>query len=73
VIPATRYPVERFTLHNGLRVVVSPDRSAPVIGVAVVYDVGIRSEPPGRTGFAHLFELWSGRCSWRPTGCAGPG
>jgi zinc protease len=56
VIPATRYPVERFTLHNGLRVVVSPDRSAPVIGVAVVYDVGIRSEPPGRTGFAHLFE-----------------
>jgi predicted Zn-dependent peptidase len=37
-------------------VVVSPDRSAPVIGVAVVYDVGIRSEPEGRTGFAHLFE-----------------
>jgi len=37
-------------------VVLSPDRSAPVIGVAVVYDVGIRSEPQGRTGFAHLFE-----------------
>jgi predicted Zn-dependent peptidase len=36
--------------------VLSPDRSAPVIGVAVVYDVGIRSEPEGRTGFAHLFE-----------------
>lgn len=34
----------------------APDRSAPVIGVAVVYDVGIRSEPEGRTGFAHLFE-----------------
>ena len=34
----------------------TPDRSAPVIGVAVVYDVGIRSEPEGRTGFAHLFE-----------------
>ena len=34
----------------------SPDRSAPVVGVAVVYDVGIRSEPEGRTGFAHLFE-----------------
>jgi len=43
-------------LPNGLRVVLSPDRSAPVIGVAVVYDVGIRSEPQGRTGFAHLFE-----------------
>jgi zinc protease len=55
-IPATRYAVERFTLDNGLRVVLSPDRSAPVVGVAVVYDVGIRSEPEGRTGFAHLFE-----------------
>jgi zinc protease len=55
-IPRTHYQVERFTLPNGLRVVLSPDRSAPVIGVAVVYDVGIRSEPEGRTGFAHLFE-----------------
>jgi predicted Zn-dependent peptidase len=55
-IPATKYPVERFTLDNGLRVVLSPDRSAPVVGVAVIYDVGIRSEPEGRTGFAHLFE-----------------
>jgi predicted Zn-dependent peptidase len=55
-IPRTHYPVERLTLANGLRVVLSPDRSAPVIGVAVVYDVGIRSEPQGRTGFAHLFE-----------------
>ncbi|WP_144122274.1 M16 family metallopeptidase [Catellatospora sichuanensis] len=55
-IPRTAYEVERFTLPNGLRVVLSPDRSAPVIGVAVVYDVGIRSEPEGRTGFAHLFE-----------------
>src|SRR5207237_2559089 len=55
-IPATTYPVERFTLPNGLRVVLAPDRSAPVIGVAVVYDVGMRSEPEGRTGFAHLFE-----------------
>jgi predicted Zn-dependent peptidase len=55
-IPSTRYPIERFTLDNGLRVVLAPDRSAPVIGVAVVYDVGIRSEPEGRTGFAHLFE-----------------
>ena len=32
------------------------DRSAPVVGVAVYYDVGFRSEPEGRTGFAHLFE-----------------
>jgi len=48
--------VERLTLENGLRVVVSPDRSSPVVGVAVYYDVGFRSEPQGRTGFAHLFE-----------------
>ena len=55
-VPATTYPIERFTLDNGLRVVVAPDRTASVIGVAVVYDVGIRSEPRGRSGFAHLFE-----------------
>src|SRR4029434_5080139 len=48
--------IERFTLPNGLRVVLAADRSAPVVGVAVVYDVGMRSEPVGRTGFAHLFE-----------------
>ncbi|HEY0485736.1 MAG TPA: pitrilysin family protein [Mycobacteriales bacterium] len=55
-VPSLSHPVERFTLDNGLRVVLVPDRSAPVVGVAVVYDVGIRSEPEGRTGFAHLFE-----------------
>jgi len=55
-VPATSYVVERATLDNGLRVVVTPDRSAPVVAVAVYYDVGIRSEPEGRTGFAHLFE-----------------
>ncbi|MBN1173050.1 MAG: insulinase family protein [Micromonosporaceae bacterium] len=55
-LPAVTFPVERLTLPNGLRVLLTPDRSAPVIGVAVVYDVGIRSEPEGRTGFAHLFE-----------------
>jgi zinc protease len=43
-------------LGNGLRLVVAPDRSSPLVGVAVVYDVGFRSEPEGRTGFAHLFE-----------------
>ena len=36
--------------------VLAPDRSVPVVGVGVLYDVGIRSEPEGRTGFAHLFE-----------------
>ncbi len=46
----------RFTLPNGLRVVLAPDPTAPVVGVSVHYDVGFRSEPEGRTGFAHLFE-----------------
>ena len=46
----------RLRLDNGLRVVLSPDRSSPVVAVAVHYDVGMRSEPEGRTGFAHLFE-----------------
>jgi predicted Zn-dependent peptidase len=46
----------RFTLDNGLRVVLAPDETAPVVGVSVHYDVGFRSEPEGRTGFAHLFE-----------------
>ncbi|MFD6069917.1 M16 family metallopeptidase, partial [Amycolatopsis lurida] len=46
----------RFTLDNGLRVVLAPDATAPVVGVSVHYDVGFRSEPEGRTGFAHLFE-----------------
>lgn len=49
-------PVERHRLANGLRVVLSEDRSAPIVCVAVYYHVGMRLEPPGRTGFAHLFE-----------------
>jgi predicted Zn-dependent peptidase len=44
------------TLDNGLRVVVHEDHGAPSVGIAVYYDVGFRSEPEGRTGFAHLFE-----------------
>jgi predicted Zn-dependent peptidase len=43
-------------LANGLRVLVVPDPVTPVVGVAVHVDVGFRSEPEGRTGFAHLFE-----------------
>ena len=48
--------VERFTLPNGLRVVLVPDDAVPTIAVAVTYDVASRDETPGRTGFAHLFE-----------------
>jgi predicted Zn-dependent peptidase len=46
----------QFRLDNGLRVVVSEDHTAPVVAVAVYYDVGSRDEARGRSGFAHLFE-----------------
>jgi len=49
-------PVETRTLANGLRVVISPDRTAPVVTVGVYYNIGFRLEPRGRSGFAHLFE-----------------
>jgi len=55
-LPSPSFDLHHVTLSNGLRVVLAPDRSAPVVGIAVLYDVGIRSEPEGRTGFAHLFE-----------------
>ena len=49
-------PIEHTTLANGLRVVASPDHSAPVVTVGVYYQIGFRLEPRGRSGFAHLFE-----------------
>ena len=49
-------PVERYSLPNGLRVVLSRDNAVPVVTVYMLYDVGARSEEKGRTGFAHLFE-----------------
>jgi predicted Zn-dependent peptidase len=49
-------PVVYYKLPNGLRVVISEDHVAPVVTVAVYYNVGFRVEPKGRTGFAHLFE-----------------
>jgi len=49
-------PVATKKLSNGLTVVVSEDHSAPIVGVSVVYHVGMRLEPKNRTGFAHLFE-----------------
>ncbi len=49
-------PVVYYKLPNGLKVVISEDHMAPVVEVAVYYNVGFRLEPKGRTGFAHLFE-----------------
>lgn len=62
-VPALAADADRWTvpvavkkLDNGLTVIVSEDHSAPVVGVSVVYHVGMRLEPKNRTGFAHLFE-----------------
>ena len=49
-------PFEKFTLDNGLDVIVHTDRKAPIVAVAVWYNVGSKDEPEGKSGFAHLFE-----------------
>ncbi|HEX7903472.1 MAG TPA: pitrilysin family protein [Chitinophagaceae bacterium] len=47
---------EKFTLANGLRVIVHQDLSTPMAVMNIMYDVGARDEDPNQTGFAHLFE-----------------
>jgi predicted Zn-dependent peptidase len=56
LVKAVDIPYEKFTLGNGLTVLVHTDRKAPIVGVTTYYRVGSKSEPRGRTGFAHLFE-----------------
>lgn len=47
---------EKFTLSNGLDVILHQDRTLPLVSVNVWYHVGSKDEEPGKTGFAHLFE-----------------
>ncbi|MGZ5287171.1 MAG: M16 family metallopeptidase [Flavisolibacter sp.] len=49
-------PVTYYKLKNGLKVVLSPDKTAPLVTVGIYYNIGFRIEPKNRTGFAHLFE-----------------
>ena len=49
-------PFEKFTLSNGLTLIVHEDHKTPIIGVSIWYHVGSKNEPPIKTGFAHLFE-----------------
>lgn len=51
-----KFEIEKHTLPNGLRVVLSRDDAQPVVAVNLWYNVGSRNERAGRTGFAHLFE-----------------
>ncbi|GGG14929.1 M16 family metallopeptidase [Pontibacter amylolyticus] len=53
---AYQIPVDYYTLDNGLKVVLSQDKTAPIATIAVYYNIGFRNEPKDRTGFAHLFE-----------------
>lgn len=54
--PGVRVNFKETTLKNGLRVITVEDHNAPVIALAITYNVGSRNEHQGRTGFAHLFE-----------------
>lgn len=55
-LASVKIPVEKWTLDNGLTVLLSPDRSLPVVAVEVRYLVGSSYEAKGKSGFAHLFE-----------------
>ncbi|WDD91499.1 insulinase family protein [Burkholderia sp. FERM BP-3421] len=65
--PLPDLPFTRFTLPNGLTVVVHEDHKAPVVAVGVWYHVGSADEPDGKAGFAHLFEhlMFSGSAHYR--------
>src|SRR5262245_19419011 len=49
-------PFEKYKLKNGLEVILSEDRTLPLVSVNIWYHVGPANEKAGRTGFAHLFE-----------------
>ena len=55
-VDSIHVPVDYYTLPNGLKVVLSQDKTAPTVAVGVYYNIGFRIEPKNRTGFAHLFE-----------------
>lgn len=53
---APKIKFERYTLPNGLKVILHQDKSAPVVAVTMLYHVGSKNEDTSRTGFAHFFE-----------------
>ena len=55
-LPEVTIPYDKFTLDNGLTVIVNEDRKAPVVAVNIWYKVGSKDESVGSRGFAHLFE-----------------
>lgn len=65
-IPDVDIAFTRFTLDNGLDVVVHEDHKAPIVSVNIWYHVGSKDEGPAQTGFAHLFEhlMFQGSENW---------
>jgi zinc protease len=55
-VKLTPWALRRYTLRNGLRVVLHEDHATPSVAVCITYDVGSRDEGEGQSGFAHLFE-----------------
>jgi len=55
-------------LANGLRVLLVEDHSAPTVAISIGYHVGGKDDPPGRSGFAHLFEhlMFKGTANTKP-------
>ncbi len=53
---APKIAFEKYTLPNGLKVILHKDNTAPVVAVTALYHVGSKNEDTGRTGFAHFFE-----------------
>src|SRR5215217_7613487 len=51
-----KVPFEKYTLENGMEVILHQDNTAPVVYVGIWYHVGSGDETPGKSGFAHLFE-----------------
>ena len=54
--PMIDIPYKKFTLKNGLTLIVHEDHKAPIVAVNIWYHVGSKNEKEGKTGFAHLFE-----------------
>lgn len=65
---AQSFPVESFTLENGLKVLLQPDHSVPSLCFGIVFHAGGKNERPGITGISHLFEhmMFNGSAKFAP-------
>ncbi len=65
---AQSFPVETFTLQNGLEVLLQPDATVPSICLGIVFHAGGKNERPGITGISHLFEhmMFNGSAKYAP-------